>query len=110
MSVSGVLEHLENCTFVGNNASSGPAVFNIGTIDEENPVDLEFGSNSLICDDGQYIDYVEPVLSDEAAASVNASAEVSRLGSCGDGALKRQDNDFSKRVFCAPRDPDSVTP
>ena len=92
--VSGVLEHLENCTFVWNTASSGPAVFNLGTIDEEYLVDLEFGSNSLICDDGQYIDYAEPVLSDEAAASVNVSAEVNRLGSCGDGALKQHNHDF----------------
>lgn len=82
LSVSGVLTSLDNCTFDANISPSGPAVFIIGTVFDPNPMDLEFASNSLACDDGQFIDYADPILSDDAAASVNVSAEVTlrRLG------------------------------
>ena len=76
MSVSGVLTMFDNCTFYANSAPSGPAVFNIGTITDQTPMDLEFSSNSIACDDGQFIDYVNPIVTDDAAANVNVSTEV----------------------------------
>lgn len=76
MSISGVLTSLDNCTFHANSAPSGPAVLNIGTMRDQNPMDLEFESNSLACGDGQFVDYADPILSDDAAANVNVSAQV----------------------------------
>lgn len=89
MSVSGVLDVLENCTFLANRAPSGLAVLSIGTVDGQNLEYLEFESNSLVCDDGQFIDYADPVLSDDATtASSNTSAEVRRIDQAGYAASR----------------------
>lgn len=95
LSISGVLAFFENCTFFANSAPSGPAVLNIGTSDED-PIDLEFGSNSLVCDNGQFIDYTEPVPSEDAAASFDVADEVTVELAALDGLLQLQ-NRSSKR-------------
>lgn len=81
VSISGELSFFENCIFSSNNASSGPAVFNIGTIRDAEPTDLEFASNSLVCDDGQFIDYNVSSLSDDEAADPDVVSKVT-LDAC----------------------------
>lgn len=71
LSSSAVLQRIENRTFLMSGAPSNPAVTKNGVIDAAQYV--EFAANTLICDDGEFIDYSDPV---SDASSPNASSEV----------------------------------
>lgn len=70
MSVSGNLDGLDSCTFHMNVAPAGPALFNIGRVDQTSSY-LEFSSNYLTCPDGQFVDYVD-LHGDEASNTSEA--------------------------------------
>eukprot|EP00752_Nemacystus_decipiens_P001402 g1387.t1 len=82
LSISGEVNLLFNDKFYENSAPSGPAVMNMGIIDVDvdsdqapTPTALEFADNSLICGDGHFVDYTDPVLETTAAADANVSAK-----------------------------------